>query len=88
MDVDGAMLASELRRRRVRHHGFLTSLGAVHRWTWVPGDLEATPTPLLVLAALSLTGGQHDGGRDEPGFTDGGPTGPRPSAGGRPRSRG
>jgi hypothetical protein len=24
--------------------------------TWVPGDLDTVPTPLLVLAAMSLSG--------------------------------
>ena len=62
MEVDGAMLATELRRRRVRHQGRLAALRSVRRSTWVPGDLRATPTPLLVLAAMSLTGSQHDGG--------------------------
>ena len=69
MEVDGAMLATELRRRRVRHQGMLATLRSVRRSTWVPGDLRATPTPLLVLAAMSLTGSQHDGG--------GGTAGPR-----------
>lgn len=62
MEVDGTMLATELRRRRVRQHGMLAALRSVRRSTWVPGDLRATPTPLLVLAAMSLTGSQHDGG--------------------------
>ena len=78
MEVDGAMLATELRRRRVRHQGMLAALRSVRRSTWVPGDLRATPTPLLVLAAMSLTGSQHDGGGGTAGPGHGlGPGSPR-----------
>lgn len=55
MVIDGRMLAEELRRRRFRHRSMLASLGQVRRSTWVPGELRAAPTDLLVLAAISLT---------------------------------
>ena len=74
MQVDGATLASELRRRRVRPRTMLSALGCAERCAWVPGDLRAVPTSLLVLAALSLTGG--------------GPSGPGPAAAPRRRSPG
>lgn len=56
MVVDGPMLASELRRRRIRPRRMADDLEAVSRSTWIAGDLRAAPTPLLVLAALALTG--------------------------------
>ena len=55
MVIDGPALAAELRRRRFRQRSILDDLGSVDRSTWVPGDLKAAPTPLLVLAAISLT---------------------------------
>ena len=55
MVIDGQMLATELRRRRFRPRSMLDQLVSVRRSTWVPGDLKAAPTPLLVLAAISLT---------------------------------
>ena len=88
MEVNGAMLAAELRRRRVRPQSLLSRLGPVRRSTWVPGDLEATPTPLLVLAALSLTGSQHDGGPASVPLRGAGPSGPPPAAAPRRRSPG
>ena len=74
MQVDGATLASELRRRRVRPGPMLSALGYADRSAWVPGDLRAVPTSLLVLAALSLT--------------DAAPSGRGPAGVPRPRSRG
>jgi len=49
------MLAAELKRRHFRPRSMLDSLGDVEKSTWVPGELRAVPTPLLVLAAISLT---------------------------------
>jgi hypothetical protein len=55
MVVDGSMLASELRRRRVRPRSVADGVRVVQRSTWIAGDLRAAPTSLLVLAALTLT---------------------------------
>ena len=55
MVVDGVMLASELRRRRVRPRSVADSVRVVQRQTWIAGDLRAAPTSLLVLAALTMT---------------------------------
>jgi len=55
MQVDAAMLASELRRRRVGPRSMVDALHGVEHSTWVVGDLRSAPTALLVLAALSLT---------------------------------
>lgn len=55
MVVDGTMLASELRRRRVGPRALVEAVGAVERSTWVLGELRSTPTDILVLAAMSLT---------------------------------
>ncbi len=54
MQVDAAMLASELRRRRVGPRSMVNALNGVEHSTWVVGDLRSAPTALLVLAALSL----------------------------------
>ena len=54
MQVDGAMVASELRRRRVGRRQLIAEVEAVGRSTWVPGELRAVPTGLLVLAAVTL----------------------------------
>ncbi len=62
MVVDGPMLATELRRRRVRPRSVADGVEAVARSTWIAGDLKAAPTPLLVLAALTLASGRGDGG--------------------------
>jgi hypothetical protein len=55
MVVNGTMLASELRRRRVGPRDLVDAVGTVERSTWVMGDLRSTPTSILVLAAMSLT---------------------------------
>ncbi len=55
MQVNAAMLASELRRRRVGPRSMVQALHGVEHSTWVVGDLRSAPTSLLVLAALSLT---------------------------------
>ena len=55
MQVNAAMLASELRRRRVGPRSMVDALHEVDHSTWVLGDLRSAPTSLLVLAALSLT---------------------------------
>lgn len=52
--VDGPMLATELRRRRVRPRSVADDVAGVQRHTWIAGDLRAAPTPLLVLAALTM----------------------------------
>jgi len=57
MVVDGPMLATELRRRRVRPRSVADGVQAVNRETWIAGDLRAAPTALLILAALTLTPG-------------------------------
>ncbi len=60
MQVDAAMLATELRRRRVGPRSMVEALDGVQRSTWVLGELRHAPTPLLVLAALALI---EDSGR-------------------------
>lgn len=55
MVVNGSMLATELRRRRVRPRSVADGVETVDRSTWIAGDLKAAPTALLVLAALTLT---------------------------------
>ena len=57
MQVHAAVLASELRRRRVSAGGVMSALESVNRETYITGDLREAPTSLLVLAALSLTSG-------------------------------
>ena len=57
MVVNGEMLASELRRRRIRPRSMADDVAVVERSTWIAGDLRAAPSSLLVLAALSLTSG-------------------------------
>lgn len=57
--VNGPMLATELRRRRVRPRSMADAVQAVQRSTWIAGDLRAAPTALLVLAALNLTPGEQ-----------------------------
>lgn len=54
MVVDGPNLAAELRRRRVGRPQLVDAVAVTTRETWLPGDLRAVPTGLLVLAALSL----------------------------------
>ncbi|MDQ4096987.1 MAG: hypothetical protein M3144_03840 [Actinomycetota bacterium] len=53
------MLATELRRRRVRPRSMVDAVQTVRRSTWIAGDLRAAPTALLVLAALNLTPGEQ-----------------------------
>ncbi len=55
MQVHAAVLASELRRRRVGARSVMSALETVNRSTNIMGDLRDAPTSLLVLAALSLT---------------------------------
>ena len=55
MQVHAAVLASELRRRRVGARSVTSALDSVNRSTYIMGDLREAPTSLLVLAALSLT---------------------------------
>jgi hypothetical protein len=65
MVVDGSMLATELRRRRVRPRSFADGVQSVQRSTWIAGDLRAAPTSLLVLAALNLTTAEQASARVE-----------------------
>lgn len=55
MQVQAAVLASELRRRRVGAGAIMSALDSVNGSTYVLGDLREAPTSLLVLAALNLT---------------------------------
>ena len=57
MQVHAAVLASELRRRKVGARNVMSALETVNRETYIMGDLREAPTSLLVLAALSLTSG-------------------------------
>jgi hypothetical protein len=57
VQVHAAVLASELRRRRVAARSVMSALDTVNRSTYILGDLREAPTSLLVLAALSLTSG-------------------------------
>lgn len=54
MVVTGTMLADEMRRRRVGRAALVNAVDRV-RQTWLPGELHQVPTPLLVLAAMSLS---------------------------------
>ena len=54
MYVDSTSLSQELRRRRVGGRALHLSLRRTTEGTWLPGDLQQTPTGLLVLAAMSL----------------------------------
>lgn len=58
LQVHAAVLASELRRRRVGAPAVVSALDTVNRSTYVLGDVRETPTSLLVLAAFSLTSGR------------------------------
>ena len=56
MQVHAAVLASELRRRRVRSaRTVMSALESVNRSTYILGGIREAPTSLLVLAALNLT---------------------------------
>ena len=55
MQVHAAVLASELRRRKVGARTVMSALDTVNRSTYIMGDLRDAPTSLLVLAALNLT---------------------------------
>ena len=55
MQVHAAVLASELRRRRVKPRTVMSALESVNRSTYILGDIRDAPTSLLVLAALNLT---------------------------------
>jgi hypothetical protein len=59
VQVQAAVLASELRRRRVGAGAIMSALDSVNGSAYVLGDLREAPTSLLVLAALSLTSGSH-----------------------------
>lgn len=56
MVVNGLMLASELRRRRVGSRSMVDQVEALNRSTYVMGELREAPTGLLLLAAMSMTG--------------------------------
>ena len=55
LQVHAAVLASELRRRRVGAPAVVSALASVNRSAYVLGDVREAPTSLLVLAAFSLT---------------------------------
>lgn len=55
MIVNSTSLAHELRRRRVGRRALLDRLVVSGSSAWVPCNLRETPTPLLMLAAMSLT---------------------------------
>ncbi len=55
MQVHAAVLASELRRRKVGARTVMSALESVNRSTYILGDIREAPTSLLVLAALNLT---------------------------------
>ncbi|MDQ3897507.1 MAG: hypothetical protein M3326_09760 [Actinomycetota bacterium] len=57
MQVHAAVLASELRRRRVGARTVMSALDSVNGSTYILGDIREAPTSLLVLAALALTSG-------------------------------
>lgn len=54
MVVNSTSLAQELRRRRVGRPALLDCLAGSRRSTWLPCALRETPTPLLMLAAMSI----------------------------------
>ena len=54
MVVEASRLAAELRRRRVGRPALVAALDGVTGSTWLPAEPRAVPTPLLVLAAVSL----------------------------------
>jgi hypothetical protein len=56
MFVNGSMLASELRRRRVGSRTMVDEVEAVNESAYVMGELRTAPTGLLLLAAMSMTG--------------------------------
>ena len=62
MQVHSAVLASELRRRKVDARSVMSALESVNRSTYITGELREVPTSLLVLAALSLTSGAEGRG--------------------------
>jgi hypothetical protein len=55
MVVDGGSVAAELRRRRLGRRGLADRVAASAGATWVPDDLRAVSSDLLLLAALSLS---------------------------------
>ena len=80
MQVHAAVLANELRRRKVGARAVTSALATVDRSTWIMGELRDAPTSILVLAALSLTSGTGT-----PPLTSGTGTPPLTAdAGGRP----
>ncbi|MGI8794127.1 MAG: hypothetical protein ACR2H3_13305 [Acidimicrobiales bacterium] len=54
MNVPASALAIELRRRRAGRAELIASIEHLTQETWVPSALAQTPTPYLVLAAVSL----------------------------------
>ncbi len=59
MFVNGSMLASELRRRRVGSRSMVDQVESLDESTYVMGELRTAPTGLLLLAAMSMTGPEH-----------------------------
>lgn len=52
--VDGGSVAAELRRRRLGRRGLADRVALSNATTWLPDDLRAVSSDLLLLAALSL----------------------------------
>ena len=52
--VDGGSVAAELRRRRLGRRGLADRVARSKATTWLPDDIRAVSSDLLLLAALSL----------------------------------
>jgi hypothetical protein len=52
--VDGGSVAAELRRRRLGRRGLADRVARSTATTWLPDDIRAVSSDLLLLAALSL----------------------------------
>ena len=52
--VDGGSVAAELRRRRLGRRGLADRVALSTATTWLPDDIRAVSSDLLLLAALSL----------------------------------
>jgi hypothetical protein len=55
------MLATELRRRRIRPRSMADGVELVRRSTYIAGELADVETAILVLAALNLIPGDSAG---------------------------
>lgn len=66
MVVDGGSVAAELRRRRLGRRGFADRVALSSGTTWLPDDIRAVSSDLLLLAALSLARRFYVADPDEP----------------------